>query len=160
MSSLKTPKGSVWCYRRRIRHCEWPPRMMGFIHWRNVCQKEVITFSRLWEECKQEEARLKRRWEQLKIKLSRLKKYPSSDEEYKELNSWRTSYPFEHLDKKWWCYEWRRWWSLRSRRSLPTKQKKISIQLSFYDIVWLCICLYSVDMILHYRMFALMIVYY
>ena len=47
-----------------------------------------------------------------------------------------------------------------SWRSLPTKQIKISIQLSFYDIVWLCICLYSVDMILHYRIFALMTVYY
>ena len=30
-------------------------------------------------------------------------------------------------------------------RSLPTKQIKISIQLSFHDIVWLYICLYSVD---------------
>ena len=28
-----------------------------------------------------------------------------------------------------------------SRRSLPTKQIKIGIQLSFHDIVWLCICL-------------------
>ena len=35
-------------------HLEWPPNIMGFIHARNVCQKEVITFSRLWEE----EARL------------------------------------------------------------------------------------------------------
>ena len=38
----------------------------GFIHLRNVCQKEVITFSWLWEE---EEARLIRReeeiWEQI-----------------------------------------------------------------------------------------------
>ena len=42
-----------------------------------------------------------------------------------------------------------------SRRSLPSKQIKISIQLSFHDIVLLCICLYSVD-----RMFALMAVYY
>ena len=44
---------------------------MGFIHAKNVCQKEVITFNRLWEE---EEARLIRReeeiWKQLKIKLS------------------------------------------------------------------------------------------
>ena len=32
-----------------------------------------------------------------------------------------------------------------SRRSLPMKQIKISIQLSFHDIVLLCICLYSVD---------------
>ena len=36
-------------------HLEWPPMIMGFIHSRKVCQKEVITFSRLWEE---EEARL------------------------------------------------------------------------------------------------------
>ena len=32
-----------------------------------------------------------------------------------------------------------------SRRSLPMKQIKISIQLSFHDIVLLCICLYSFD---------------
>ena len=32
-----------------------------------------------------------------------------------------------------------------SRTSLPMKQINISIQLSFHDIVWLCICLYSVD---------------
>ena len=32
-----------------------------------------------------------------------------------------------------------------SRRSLPTKQIKISIQLSFHDIVWLYIFLYLVD---------------
>ena len=31
-------------------HLEWPPRIMGFIHLRNVRQKEVITFSRIWEE--------------------------------------------------------------------------------------------------------------
>ena len=31
-------------------HLEWPPKIMGFIHSRNVFQKEVITFSRLWEE--------------------------------------------------------------------------------------------------------------
>ena len=30
-------------------HLEWPPGIMGFIHTRNVCQKKVITFSRLWE---------------------------------------------------------------------------------------------------------------
>ena len=33
------------------------------------------------------------------------------------------------------------------RRSLPMKQIKISIQLSFHDIVLLCICLYSVDVL-------------
>ena len=34
-----------------------------------------------------------------------------------------------------------------SRMSLSTKQIKISIQLSFHDIVWLCICLYLVDVL-------------
>ena len=31
-----------------------------------------------------------------------------------------------------------------AKRSLPKKKMKISIQLSFHDIVLLCICLYSV----------------
>ena len=34
-----------------------------------------------------------------------------------------------------------------AKRSLPTKQIKISIQLSFHDIVFLCICFYSVDVL-------------
>ena len=34
-----------------------------------------------------------------------------------------------------------------SRRSLPSKQIKISIQLSFHDIILLCIFLYSVDVL-------------
>ena len=34
-----------------------------------------------------------------------------------------------------------------SRRSLPTKQIKISIQLSFHDMVLICFCLYSVDVL-------------
>ena len=33
------------------------------------------------------------------------------------------------------------------RMSLPMKQIKISIQLSFHDIVLLCICLYLVDVL-------------
>ena len=45
-------------------------------------------------------------------------------------------------------------------RSLPTKQIKISIQLSFHDIVLLCTCLYSEWCVMHDRMFALMTVYY
>ena len=36
-------------------HLEWPPMIMGFIYVRNVFQKEVITFSKLWEEHTQEE---------------------------------------------------------------------------------------------------------
>ena len=50
------------------------------IHAKNVCQKEVITLNKLWEE---EEAQ----WKQLKIKISPFKEDPSSDEEYEELNS-------------------------------------------------------------------------
>ena len=34
-----------------------------------------------------------------------------------------------------------------SRRSVPAKRIKISIQLSFQDIIWLCICLYLVDVL-------------
>ena len=34
-----------------------------------------------------------------------------------------------------------------SRRSLPTKQINISIQLSFHDIIWLCICLFLIDVL-------------
>ena len=45
-------------------------------------------------------------------------------------------------------------------RSLPTKQIKISIPLSFHDIVLLCTCLYSDWCVMHDRMFALMTVYY
>ena len=53
---------TTWSGRRRSGECiscdnylEWPPRIMGFIDSRNVCQKEVITFSGIQEE---EEARL------------------------------------------------------------------------------------------------------
>ena len=34
-----------------------------------------------------------------------------------------------------------------SRRSLHMKQINMSIRLSFHDIVWLCICLYLVDVL-------------
>ena len=37
-------------FRNCDNHLQSPPRIMGFIHLRNVCQKEVITFNRLWEE--------------------------------------------------------------------------------------------------------------
>ena len=80
----------------------------------------------------------KRRWEQLKIKLLPSKEDLSSNEEYEE--------PLIHISI------WIRNDAIMnkedgevegSRRSLPTKQIKISIQLSFHDIVLLCICLYS-----------------
>ena len=42
-----------------------------------------------------------------------------------------------------------------SRRSLPMKRIKISIQFSFDDIIWLCICLYSVDVLCMFEYFHL-----
>ena len=58
---------------------------MGFIHSRNVCQKEVITFSRFLEE---EEARLIRRKEKMGATEDQaLKEDPTSNEEIEELNS-------------------------------------------------------------------------
>ena len=42
-----------------------------------------------------------------------------------------------------------------SRRILPTKQINISIQLSFHDIVLLCTCLYSVDVLCMFECFHL-----
>ena len=44
-------------YRSGDGHLEWPPRIMGFIHVRNVCHMKVITFE-------EEEARLIRREEE------------------------------------------------------------------------------------------------
>ena len=46
------------------------------------------------------------------------------------------------------------------RRSLPTKQIKISIQLSFHDIVFVMHLSIFSWCIMHDIMFALMIVYY
>ena len=51
----------------------------------------------------------------------------------------------EHLDKKYVVVNEED--DEAKRRSLPTKQINISIQLSFHDIVLLCICLYSVDVL-------------
>ena len=53
------------------------------IHSRNVCQKEVITFSKLWEEHTQEEAQLIIR----EKKMGETEEDTSSDEEYEELKS-------------------------------------------------------------------------
>ena len=47
-----------------------------------------------------------------------------------------------------------------SIRILPTKQIKISIQLSFHDIVFVLHLFIFSLCIMHDRMFALMIVYY
>ena len=115
---------------------------MGFIHSRNVCQKEVITFCRLWEECTQEEARLIIR----ETKDKDLKKIPQLMRNMKDsiieeplihFSIWiRNDVVMNEEDDE-----------DEGSRSLPMKQTKISIQLSFHDNVWLCICLYSVDVL-------------
>ena len=46
------------------------------------------------------------------------------------------------------------------RMSLPTKKIKISTQLSFHDIVLLCIFLYSIDVLCMIGCLQLMTVYY
>ena len=116
-------------------HLEWPPRIIEFIHLRNVFQKEVITFSRLWEE---EEARLWRSSSHLPKKIPqsmRNMKISTLEELLIHLSFWiRNDAIMNEEDDE----------AEGSRSNLPMKQIKISIQLSFHDIVLLCICLYSV----------------
>ena len=91
--------------------------------------KEVITFSKLWEE---EEAWIIRREEKMEAIED-----PSSNEEYEELNSWRTSYPPQHLDRKWCYHEWRRRWSwrLKKENTHETNKDKYSTVISWYCFV-------------------------
>ena len=154
--------------RRRIRygynHLEWPPRIMGFIHSRNVCQKEVITFNRLWEECTQEEARIVIREEKmgatedqaLTIQRRSLKRWGIWRTQFLKnllsiLSIWIRNDEFMNEEDD----EVEGW-----RMSLPTKQIKISIQLSFHDIVFAMHLFIFSWCIMHDRMFALMTVCY
>ena len=121
---------------------------MGFIHARNVCQKEVITFSKLWEE---EEAQLIIREEKMgaiedqaltiqrrSLKAMRNMKDSNLKEALNRFSIWiRNDVVRNKEDDE----------VEGSRRSLPMKQIKISIQLSLHDIALLCICLYSVDVL-------------
>ena len=122
--------------------------IMGFIHARNVCQKELITFSRLWEEHTQEEAQLIISEKNMGRSTSHHpKKIPQAMRKMKNstleeprihISIWiRNDAIMNEEDDE----------AEGSRRSLPTKKIKISIQLSFHDIVLLCICLYSVDVL-------------
>ena len=64
----------------------------------------------------------------------------------------------DNLDKKWWCYEWRRSWRLKKESTHETNKDNYSIVISWYFFVMhLSIFSWSV---MHDRMFALMIVYY
>ena len=84
----------------------------------------------------------------MKIKLSPSKVDPSSDEEIRRtqflknllsiFSIWiRNDEVMNEEDDE----------AEGSRRILPTKQIKMSIQLSFHDIVLLCICLYLVHVL-------------
>ena len=118
-------------------HLEWPPSIMEFIHSRNVFQKEVITFNRLWEE---EEARLIRRKEKMEENedqaLTFQRRY------LKQWGIWITQLLKNLLyalafDKKQCYYEWRRWWSRRLKKEFTheTNKDKYSIVIS-----WYCFC--------------------
>ena len=115
-------------------------------------RRKWLHFSRLQEE--------KRRWEKLKIKLLPSKEDPSSNEEYEELNSWRTSYPPQLLDKKRCYHEWRRQWSWRLKKESTheTNKDKYSIVISWYYFVMHLFIFNWCAM--HERMFALTKVYY
>ena len=132
---------------------------MGFIHSRNVFQKEVITFKNILGRAHTRRCSThSKRKEDGKIKLSLSKEIPQA---MRNMMNSNIEEPLIHISI------WIRNYAIMneeddevegSRRIPPTKQIKISIQLSFHDIVLLCICLYSV--ITHDRMFALTIVYY
>ena len=146
---------------------------MGFIHSRNMCQKEV-------DYHQQTLGRVHTRWilaHNKIIKDGRNWRSSSQDSKKKEkipqvmrnmysnlegFNSWRTSYPSQHLDKKWCSCEWRRWWKRRLKDirikkgyTHQTNKDKCSIFISWYCLV--CICLYSVDVLC---MFVCLHLYY
>ena len=121
----------IYCY----NHLEWPPMIMEFIHSRNVFQKDLITFSRLWEE---EESHLWRSSSHLPKKIPqsmRNMKISTLEELLIHISIWiRNDAIMNEEDDK----------VEDSRRNIPMKQIKISIQLLFHDIVLLYIWLYLV----------------
>ena len=134
---------------RRLRygynHLEWPPRIMGFIHSRNVCQKEVITLGRRRRSLTHN----KRREDGSNWRSSshHPKKIPQAmrnmnistlEEPLIHLSIWIINNAIMNVED----YE-----AKGSRRSLPMKQIKISIQFSFHDIVLLYIWLYLGDVL-------------
>ena len=137
---------------------------MGFIHARNVCQKEVITFSRLWEEHTQEEkAWLIRR--EGKMEETEDQALIIQRRSLKRWGIWRSQHLKNFLstlafDKKRCYYEWRRRWSWRLKKdsTLETNIDKYSTVISWYCFV---MHLFTFSWcIIHDRMFSLTIVYY
>ena len=134
-------------------------RIIEFIHSRNVCQKEVITFNRLWEE---EESRLIRREEEggsnWRSSSHHSKKIPQA------MTNVKNSILEEHLIH---LIIWIRNDDVineeddeveGSRRSLPTKRIKDKYSIV---IAWYCFVMHLIIFswcIMHDRLFALMIV--
>ena len=74
---------------------------MGFIHSRNVLQKEVINFNRLWEERTQEESRLIIREEEMGATEDHdSKKIPQAMRNMKNSILEEPLIHLEHLDNK------------------------------------------------------------
>ena len=128
---------------------------MGFIHSRNVCLKEVITFIRLWEE---EEARLILREE--KMGATENQALTIERRSLKAMRNMKDSIlkepliHLENLDKKWCCYEWRRWWRWKKESTHETNKDKYLIVISWYCFV-MHLFIFS-WCVMHDRMFALM----
>ena len=141
VSSLNKPKGSVWWRinqrRRRRRDCynhlEWPPKVMGFIHSRNVCQKEVDYLQQT----------LGRVHTRISSTHNKRREYgsnrrSSSHDSKKVFQAMRNMKDSTHEEPLIHLSIWIRNDAVEAeglRRSLPTKQIKISIQLSFHGIV-------------------------
>ena len=101
---------------------------MGFIHARNVCQKEVITFSWIWEE---EEARLIKNMGSIEDQsYHHSKKIPQA---MRNMNNSILDEPLIRIIIWIWNDDKAKW----SRWSLPTKQikYKYSIVISWYCFV-------------------------
>ena len=127
---------------------------------KEVCQKEVITFSRLWEEHTQEEARLIIREE--KMGATEDQALMIQRRSLKQWWIWRTQFLKSLLSI---LIIWIRNDAIMNKeydgveRSLPMKQIKISIQLSFHDIVVVMHLFIFSWCIMHDRMFASMTIY-
>ena len=131
----------------------WPPWMASLDHEIHSFKKYVPKGSDYFQPTLR-----KRRSSSLKIKISSSKEDPSINEKYEDLNTWRTSYPPQHSDKKRCYHEWRSRWSWRLKEyTHETNKDKYSIVISWYFFMHLFIFSYC---IMHDRMFALTTVYY
>ena len=102
---------------------------------RGMCSiRKWLLSSRLREECTQEESQViireredGRNW---RSSSHIPKKIPQAMRNTED----STSYPYYHLDKKWWCHEWRRWWSRRLKKESTheTNKDKYSNVISWY----------------------------